>query len=201
MASDDLVAISTACASRGNINVMGVVVDTLPLYRTRGSSACITFTIKDCDFDGPSWLGGLKIKYFNDDDSRLPNVQLNDIVLLRDIKVSEFTTVQQHLKLIQYRSRYIKTSQQELFLNTTEFHGLFFGRNPVLVPVFSWAVVLFLSNRVWRKRTRHNHSWIACLPNETLCNQPRRAVYQRPDSLYISRRLFQPPKLEGCPTF
>lgn len=137
MASDDLVTISTACASRENLNVIGVVVDTLPLYRTRGSSACITFTIKDNDFDGPSWQGGLKIKYFNDDDSHLPNVQLNDIVLLRDIRVSEFTTVQQHLELIQSRSHFIKTSQQELFLNKTEFHGLFFGQSPVQVPVFS----------------------------------------------------------------
>ena len=90
MASGELVDITTACSSQGNFNVLGVVVDTLPLYRTRGSSACITFTIKDSDFDGPTWQGGLKVKYFNDDESHLPNVKLNDAVLLRNIPVSEF---------------------------------------------------------------------------------------------------------------
>ncbi|KAJ5782560.1 hypothetical protein N7457_004334 [Penicillium paradoxum] len=88
MASGGLVDIHTACTSRGNFNVLGVVVDTLPLYRTRGSSACITFTIKDTDFDGPTWQGGLKVKYFNDDDSCLPNVRVNDVVLLHNIRVT-----------------------------------------------------------------------------------------------------------------
>ncbi|KAJ5943403.1 hypothetical protein N7516_003571 [Penicillium verrucosum] len=88
MASGDLVDITTACSSQGNFNVLGVVVDTLPLFRTRGSSACITFTLKDCDFDGPTWRGGLKVKYFNDDESHLPSVKLNDVVLLRNIRVA-----------------------------------------------------------------------------------------------------------------
>lgn len=92
MASGDLVDITTACSSQGNFNVLGVVVDTLPLFRTRGSSACITFTLKDCDFDGPTWRGGLKVKYFNDDESHLPSVKLNDVVLLRNIRVSGFLT-------------------------------------------------------------------------------------------------------------
>lgn len=93
MASGDLVDITTACSSQGNfnVNVLGVVVDTLPLFRTKGSSACITFTIKDYDFDGPTWQGGLKVKYFNDDESYLPNVKLNDVVLLRNIRVSGYT--------------------------------------------------------------------------------------------------------------
>ncbi|KAJ6139143.1 hypothetical protein N7471_005629 [Penicillium samsonianum] len=88
MAPGDLVDITTACSLQGTFNVLGVVVDTLPLFRTRGSSACITFTIKDSDFDAPTWQGGLKVKYFNDDESYLPNVKLNDVVLLRNVRVS-----------------------------------------------------------------------------------------------------------------
>ncbi|KAJ5178348.1 uncharacterized protein N7500_001047 [Penicillium coprophilum] len=90
MAPGDLVDITTACYAQGNFNVLGVVVDTLPLYRTKGSSACITFTIKDSDFDAPTWQGGLKVKYFNDDESNLPNVKLNDVVLLRDVRVTVY---------------------------------------------------------------------------------------------------------------
>lgn len=91
MAPGDLVDITTACSLQGTFNVLGVVVDTLPLFRTRGSSACITFTIKDSDFDAPTWQGGLKVKYFNDDESYLPNVKLSDVVLLRNVRVSGFT--------------------------------------------------------------------------------------------------------------
>jgi protection-of-telomeres protein 1 len=89
MALGDLVSISTACSSKGTFSVLGVVVDTLPPLRTKGSSACVTFTIKDSEFDAPHWQGGLKVKYFNDDESHLPNVQVNDLVLLRSIRVSQ----------------------------------------------------------------------------------------------------------------
>jgi hypothetical protein len=91
MASGDIVDITTACSSQGDFNVLGVVIDKLSLFRTRGSSACITFTIKDSNFDAPTWQGGLKIKYFNDDESYLPNVELNDVVLLRNVRVSGLT--------------------------------------------------------------------------------------------------------------
>ncbi|KAJ5121604.1 uncharacterized protein N7515_009565 [Penicillium bovifimosum] len=87
MASGDLTDIATAPSIKGRLNVIGVVVDTLPLLRTRGSSACITFTIKESDLDGPTWEGGLKVKYFNDDESCLPSVRLNDVVLLRSVFV------------------------------------------------------------------------------------------------------------------
>ncbi|OQE15215.1 hypothetical protein PENFLA_c033G07283 [Penicillium flavigenum] len=88
MASGDIVDVTTACSSQGNFNVLGVVIDKLSLFRTRGSSACITFTIKDSNFDAPTWQGGLKIKYFNDDESYLPNIELNDVVLLRNVRVT-----------------------------------------------------------------------------------------------------------------
>ncbi|KAJ5431252.1 Telomere end binding protein [Penicillium cf. griseofulvum] len=88
MASGGLVDITTACYSQGVCNVLGVVVDALPLFRTRGSSACVTFTIKDSDFDAPTWRGGLKVKYFNDNESYLPNVKLKDVVLLRNARVT-----------------------------------------------------------------------------------------------------------------
>lgn len=91
MASGDLVDITTACSSQGTFNVIGVVIDKLPLFRTRGSSACITFTIKDSNFDAPGWQGGLKVRYFNDDESYLPNVELKDVILLRNLLVSLFT--------------------------------------------------------------------------------------------------------------
>lgn len=88
MPASDLADIATACSRRGVLSVVGVVVDKLDMYRTKGSSSCVTFTIKDQDFNGPSWHGGLKIKYFNDNPSALPEVRLNDVVILRDIRVS-----------------------------------------------------------------------------------------------------------------
>ncbi|KAJ5811605.1 hypothetical protein N7474_007906 [Penicillium riverlandense] len=82
-----LVDIPTACSSHGLVTVVGVVVDALDVFRTRGSSSCVTFTIKDSEFDAPTWQGGLKVKYFNDKESFLPQVRLNDVVLLRKIRV------------------------------------------------------------------------------------------------------------------
>ncbi|OOQ84938.1 hypothetical protein PEBR_28340 [Penicillium brasilianum] len=90
MASLELVDITTACSRRGYLNTVGVVVDVLPPCRTKGSSVCVTFTLKDCHFDQPSWYGGLKVKYFNDSMDALPNAQLNDVVLLRKIRINMF---------------------------------------------------------------------------------------------------------------
>ncbi|CAI7668425.1 unnamed protein product [Penicillium pancosmium] len=90
MASTGLVSITTACSARRKVNTIGVVVDTLDPFKTRGSSYGVTFTIKDCEFDAPTWQGGLKVKYFNDNEAFLPIVQLNDVVLLRDIRVTNF---------------------------------------------------------------------------------------------------------------
>lgn len=87
MPATDLVDIPTACSRRGILDTMGVVVDKLDVYRTKGSSSCITFTIKDEDFDGPSWMGGLKVKYFSDNPNVLPEVRQHDVVLLRGIRV------------------------------------------------------------------------------------------------------------------
>ncbi|KAJ5141922.1 Telomere end binding protein [Penicillium atrosanguineum] len=90
MAPSDLVDIGTACTRRGFINTIGVVVDKLDVYRTKGSSSCVTFTIKDAHFDTPSWSESLKIKYFNDNESVLPEIRLNDVVLLRNIRITVF---------------------------------------------------------------------------------------------------------------
>lgn len=87
MAPAELISVSAACCTRTKVNTIGVVVDKLDVYKTRGSSYGVTFTIKDCDFDAPTWQGGLKVKYFNDDQSVLPVVQVNDVVLLRGIRV------------------------------------------------------------------------------------------------------------------
>jgi hypothetical protein len=88
MASTGLVSIASACSTRTKVNTIGVVVDKLDLYKTRGSSYGVTFTIKDCEFDAPTWQGGLKVKYFNDKQDVLPIVEVNDVVLLRGIRVS-----------------------------------------------------------------------------------------------------------------
>ncbi|KAJ5159703.1 uncharacterized protein N7482_006707 [Penicillium canariense] len=90
MASSELVDISTACSRRGHLSTVGVVVDTLPPYRTKGSSVCVTFTIKDCHFDKATWYGGLKVKYFSDTMDALPNPRVNDVVLLRNVRINMF---------------------------------------------------------------------------------------------------------------
>lgn len=78
--------ISDACSKSGKYNLLGVVVDCLPITWSKGSSALVTFTIKDSDLDGDPQTG-LKIKYFNDDDSTIPNVEHNAVVLVRGIRV------------------------------------------------------------------------------------------------------------------
>ncbi|EPS32783.1 hypothetical protein PDE_07743 [Penicillium oxalicum 114-2] len=87
MANSALVDIPTACSRRGYLSTLGVVVDVLPPLQTKGSSICVTFTLKDCLYEEPTWTGGLKIKYFNDHRDALPSVQLDDVVLLRDIRI------------------------------------------------------------------------------------------------------------------
>lgn len=83
------VSVDTAKRSQGYHNLVGVVVDSLPKSRTSGTSSVVTFTIKDSDIaPGNATWTGLKIKYFNDDEHRLPDVQLNDVILLRRLKVS-----------------------------------------------------------------------------------------------------------------
>lgn len=86
-ATDPVRSIDAACSSRGLVTVIGMVVSKLDAYRTSGSSYCITFELKDYDFDGPDWANSLKIKYFNDNESKLPPVLKHDVVLLRNIRV------------------------------------------------------------------------------------------------------------------
>ncbi|KAJ5803228.1 uncharacterized protein N7503_005678 [Penicillium pulvis] len=89
-ATDPVRSIDAACSSRGLVTVIGMVVSKLDAYRTSGSSYCITFELKDYDFDGPDWANSLKIKYFNDNESKLPPVLKHDVVLLRNIRVGEY---------------------------------------------------------------------------------------------------------------
>lgn len=69
--------------------MIGVVVDVFgDVFKTGGSSVCITFTLKDINLDnGHSW-DGLKIKYFNDDRASLPPIKERDVVLLQGLRVS-----------------------------------------------------------------------------------------------------------------
>ncbi|OJD17595.1 hypothetical protein AJ78_02346 [Emergomyces pasteurianus Ep9510] len=71
------------------VNVIGVVVDALPSKLSGGSSYVSTFTLKDNDFSF-GYRNGLKIRYFNNDESYLPAPQHGDVVLLRQIKVRPY---------------------------------------------------------------------------------------------------------------
>ncbi|PGH03686.1 hypothetical protein GX51_03950 [Blastomyces parvus] len=71
------------------VNVIAVVVDALPPKLSGGSSYVSTFTLKDHDLNIESW-NGLKIRYFNNDQSYLPTPQNGDVVLLRQIKVRSY---------------------------------------------------------------------------------------------------------------
>ncbi|KLJ11655.1 hypothetical protein EMPG_13162 [Blastomyces silverae] len=71
------------------VNVIAVVVDALPPKLSGGSSHVSTFTLKDHDLNIESW-NGLKIRYFNNDESYLPVPQHGDVVLLRQIKVRSY---------------------------------------------------------------------------------------------------------------
>ncbi|PWY88990.1 telomere-binding alpha subunit central domain protein [Aspergillus heteromorphus CBS 117.55] len=83
------VDISTARSKQGTVSVVGVVVDVFGgIYKSRGSSSCITFTIKDCDLNNGHTWDGLKIKYFKDNENALPPVRLHDVILVRDIWVT-----------------------------------------------------------------------------------------------------------------
>lgn len=62
-------------------------MDVLLPCRTKGSSFLSTFTIMDSDFDREFWKG-LKIKYFNNNQSALPTPKVGDAVMVRKIKVS-----------------------------------------------------------------------------------------------------------------
>ncbi|KAJ5279119.1 hypothetical protein N7478_004491 [Penicillium angulare] len=87
---EDLVDVATACARREPVNVVGVVVDQMSAMSTRGGSFCITFEIKDEHFDDRAWENSLKVRYFADNESHLPHVLLNDVVLFRNIRITNY---------------------------------------------------------------------------------------------------------------
>lgn len=90
MSTSNMVDIATACSRRGIVNVVGVVVDKMPMRQFKNSSPCVTFTIKDTDLDAPHWQGGLKIRYFNEYPNVLPDPKVNDVVILRGVRVGHF---------------------------------------------------------------------------------------------------------------
>ncbi|KAL4912276.1 hypothetical protein BDW62DRAFT_26097 [Aspergillus aurantiobrunneus] len=82
------VDIANALATRGVVNVMGVVVDVWGgVFKTQGTSVCITFTIKDCNLDNGHTWDGLKVRYFKEMETMLPPVREGDVVLLRGLYV------------------------------------------------------------------------------------------------------------------
>ncbi|PWY72240.1 telomere-binding alpha subunit central domain protein [Aspergillus sclerotioniger CBS 115572] len=89
--SSRFVDVSTALSSQGKVSIIGVVVDVFGgVWKSRGSSSCITFTIKDSGLDNGHTWDGLKIKYFKDNESHLPPVQVRDVILLRNLTVKPF---------------------------------------------------------------------------------------------------------------
>lgn len=85
-----LVDITKALASPGNVNIIGVVVDVMPgVWKSRGSSTCITFTIKDSNLENGHTWDGLKVKYFRDNEDSLPPVKVHDVILLRNLWVRD----------------------------------------------------------------------------------------------------------------
>ncbi|RAH67637.1 telomere-binding alpha subunit central domain protein [Aspergillus aculeatinus CBS 121060] len=83
-----LVDIAKALASPGNVNIIGVVVDVMPgVWKSRGTSTCITFTIKDSNLENGHTWDGLKVKYFRDNEDSLPPVKVHDVILLRNLWV------------------------------------------------------------------------------------------------------------------
>ncbi|KAL4944152.1 hypothetical protein BDV06DRAFT_115083 [Aspergillus oleicola] len=86
------VDVAKAIATRGAVNVMGVVVDVMgDPHKTQGTSFCQTFTLKDSDLNNGHTWDGLKVKYFQVTAMRLPLPQVGDVVLLRNIYVRLIT--------------------------------------------------------------------------------------------------------------
>ncbi|EEP83007.1 predicted protein [Uncinocarpus reesii 1704] len=75
--------------NRGTVNVIGLVVDSLPPKRSGGSSFVTTFTLKTSDFASDYWYG-LKIRYFHDKQEFLPVPKVGEIALLRNLSLSQF---------------------------------------------------------------------------------------------------------------
>lgn len=87
--------VSRAKDAQGHHNVIGVVVDCLPKAKSGGSSYTVTFTIKDSDYGpGTNAWDGLKIKYFNNKEDLLPDVKVNDVILLHQLRVSQVFSCQ-----------------------------------------------------------------------------------------------------------
>ncbi|EEH20413.2 hypothetical protein PABG_02672 [Paracoccidioides brasiliensis Pb03] len=71
------------------VNVIAVVVDALAPKPSGGSSYVSTFTLKDNDFSSAAW-NGLKIRYFNNNETHVPAPQHGDVVLLRQIRIRTY---------------------------------------------------------------------------------------------------------------
>ncbi|KAF8421034.1 hypothetical protein EV426DRAFT_225812 [Tirmania nivea] len=86
----DVVPISAAGQHIGNlINVIGVVVDLRPPTLTKRDEYMITFTL--CDKTKSLVENGLIVRYFHRIKDDLPEIQgLDDVVVLRNIKMTEF---------------------------------------------------------------------------------------------------------------
>jgi protection of telomeres protein 1 len=69
-------------------NVIGLIVDHLPATKSAGTDYVSTFTLWD-----PSWPNGLglKCRYFQKEEARLPQIRANgDVMLLRNLRVKDY---------------------------------------------------------------------------------------------------------------
>lgn len=73
-------------------NVMGIVTDALPAFKTRGEDWCCTFSLVDGKLGSFGSTGeGLKVRYFRKTPGELPPVHnKGDIVILRSIKLNQY---------------------------------------------------------------------------------------------------------------
>lgn len=88
------VDLSTAYSSSKNTfcSVIGVVVDVMPPTVTRTGEHMFSFTLLDPSIgDAATYTYGLKCRFFKKDPSQLPKVEQWDVVLIRNIKMSEFS--------------------------------------------------------------------------------------------------------------
>ncbi|KAI1914721.1 hypothetical protein LOZ65_005577 [Ophidiomyces ophidiicola] len=74
---------------RGVVNVIGVVIDTLPPKKCAGSSYVSTFTLKSSDFTSEYWYG-LKIRYFSNREACSPKPDVGDVLLLRGLHLTTY---------------------------------------------------------------------------------------------------------------
>ena len=73
-----------------NVDIMGVVTDTLPANKTRGTDWTCTFSLADSTTFEQDL--GLKVRFFRPTERELPSITgIGDVIVLRSVKMSQFS--------------------------------------------------------------------------------------------------------------